>query len=63
LPPLAQTLSYADPIVYMVNAFRYGFLGVSDVNVPAAFAITIGLAVALFTAAVMMMNVGRGIRE
>jgi ABC-2 type transport system permease protein len=63
LPPWAQTASYANPIMYMVNAFRFGFFGVSDVDIPAAFAITIGLAVALFTAAVMMMNVGRGIRD
>jgi ABC-2 type transport system permease protein len=49
--------------MYMVNAFRFGFFGVSDVNVPAAFAIMIGLAAALFTAAVMMMNAGRGIRD
>jgi ABC-2 type transport system permease protein len=63
LPPLAQNLSYANPIVYMVNAFRFGFLGVSDVNVPAAFAIMIGLAAIMFTTAVMMMNVGRGIRD
>ena len=32
-------------------------------NVPAAFAITVGLAAALFTAAVVMMNAGRGIRD
>ncbi len=63
LPAWARTASYANPIMYMVNAFRYGFFGVSDVNIPAAFAITIGLAVALFTAAVMMMNAGRGIRD
>ena len=63
LPPWAQTLSYANPIMHMVNAFRYGFLGVSDVDIPAAFAITIGLAAALFTAAVLMMNSGRGIRD
>jgi ABC-2 type transport system permease protein len=63
LPAWAQTVSYANPIMYMVNAFRFGFFGVYDVNVPAAFTITIGLAVALFTAAVMMMNVGRGIRD
>jgi ABC-2 type transport system permease protein len=63
LPPLAQKLSYANPIVYMVNAFRFGFLGVSDVNVPAAFAIMIALAAVMFTTAVMMMNVGRGIRD
>src|SRR6201996_5308457 len=58
LPHWAQAVSHANPIMYMVNAFRFGFFGVSDVNVPAAFAITIGLAVALFTTAVMMMNVG-----
>jgi ABC-2 type transport system permease protein len=63
LPPWAQTVSHANPIMYMVNAFRYGFFGVSDVSVPLAFGITIGLAVILFTAAVMMMNSGRGIRE
>jgi ABC-2 type transport system permease protein len=63
LPLWAQTVSHANPIMYMVNAFRFGFFGVSDVNVPAAFAIMIGLAAALFTAAVMMMNAGRGIRD
>jgi ABC-2 type transport system permease protein len=47
----------------MLNAYRYGFLGVSDVAIPAAFPITIGLAAALFTAAVLMMNAGRGIRD
>ena len=38
LPPWAQRGSYANPIMYMVNAFRFGFFGVSDVNVPLAFA-------------------------
>jgi ABC-2 type transport system permease protein len=63
LPAWAQAASYANPIMYMVNAFRFGFFGVSDVNVPLAFGITIGLAAILFTAAVMMMNRGNGIRE
>jgi ABC-2 type transport system permease protein len=63
LPAWAQKLSYANPIMHMVNAFRYGFLGVSDVDIPSAFVISIGLGAALFTAAVMMMNAGRGIRD
>ncbi len=63
LPPWAQTVSYANPITHMVNAFRYGFFGVSDVSVPGAFIITAGLAAILFTTAVMMMNSGRGIRD
>ena len=44
LPEWARTISYANPILHMVNAFRYGFLGRSDVNVLLAFAI-MGLAV------------------
>lgn len=63
LPPWAQTASFFNPIMYMVNAFRYGFFGVSDVDVPVALGITVGLAAAMFTAAVLMMNSGRGIRD
>ena len=33
LPEWAQGMSYGNPILYMVNAFRYGFLGVSDVDI------------------------------
>ena len=39
LPEWAQQISFANPILHMVNAFRYGFLGTSDVNVVVAFAI------------------------
>ena len=63
LPPWAQTLSFANPILHMVNAFRYGFLGVSDVNVGVAFGIMVAVTVALFTLAVGLMNRGRGIRD
>ena len=34
-----------NPILHMVNAFRYGFLGTTDVSVPGAFAIMIVLVV------------------
>jgi ABC-2 type transport system permease protein len=63
LPGWAQTLSHANPILHMVNAFRFGFLGVSDVSVPRAFLIMIVLAVALFATALTMMNRGVGIRD
>jgi len=42
LPDIWQTISLANPILYMVNAFRYGLIGVSDVDVPMAFFITSG---------------------
>ncbi len=63
LPGWARTLSYANPILYMVNAFRYGFLGVSDVDVRVAFTLMVGAAVVLFTAALVLMNRGTGIRD
>jgi ABC-2 type transport system permease protein len=63
LPAWAQKLSYLNPVLHMVNAFRYGFLGVSDVNIGLAFALMIGAAVALFTIAVALMERGAGIRE
>jgi ABC-2 type transport system permease protein len=63
LPDWARSLSYANPILYMVNAFRFGFLGVSDVHLGLAFALMAAAALALFTAAVLLLNRGTGIRE
>jgi ABC-2 type transport system permease protein len=63
LPPWAQKVSYVNPILHMVNSFRYGFLGVSDVDVRLAFSLMTITAVGLFTLAVMLMNRGNGIRE
>jgi ABC-2 type transport system permease protein len=63
LPDWARAVSHANPILYMVNGFRYGFLGVSDVDVRLAFAIMISFAVALYALAVGLMYKGIGIRE
>jgi ABC-2 type transport system permease protein len=42
LPDFAQTLSKMNPILYMVNAFRFGMLGESDIDIGVAYGI-IGL--------------------
>jgi len=63
LPEWAQKVSLANPILHMVNAFRYGFLGTSDVNVGVAFTIMVVLVVALFTWALTLLNRGTGIRD
>jgi ABC-2 type transport system permease protein len=63
LPQWAQHVSYVNPILYMVNAFRFGFLGQSDVNIGIAFMLMIAAALALFTAAVVLMDRGAGIRD
>jgi len=63
LPGWALKLSYANPILYMVNAFRYGFLGKADVNVEVAFTLMIVAVVAMFATAVFLMDRGSGTRE
>jgi ABC-2 type transport system permease protein len=63
LPGWAQVVSHANPILYMVNGFRYGFLGVSDVNIGVAFGIMGFFAVALYALAMTLMYKGIGIRE
>jgi ABC-2 type transport system permease protein len=63
LPEPARRVSLVNPLLYMVNAFRYGFLGSSDVGVVPAFALMAGLAVALFIIAVVLLNRGVGIRD
>ncbi|MBL8270458.1 ABC transporter permease, partial [Steroidobacter sp.] len=63
LPDWAQHISHANPILYMVNAFRYGFLGVSDVDVRLAYTIMIGAAVVLYASCVWLLHRGVGTRE
>ena len=63
LPPWAEKLSYVNPILYMVNAFRHGFLGTSDVDPGFAFLIMGAFAIAMFATVVVLMNRGTGIRE
>ncbi|GAW97391.1 MULTISPECIES: ABC transporter permease [Colwellia] len=62
LPEFWQGVSQANPIVYMVNAFRYGFLGISDVSLVTAFAVIIFFIVTLFTIAMVLISKGIGLR-
>jgi ABC-2 type transport system permease protein len=63
LPNWAQAVSHANPILYMVSAFRYGFLGSSDVDLRLAYGIMLSAAVLMFLLAVTLLNRGTGIRE
>ncbi len=63
LPDLWQTVSLANPILYVINLARYGFLGSSDVGIWWSFLI-IGIAIAiLFSACMILLNRGYGIRD
>ena len=63
LPHWARGVSLGNPILYMISAFRYGFLGVSDINVAAAFGLMVGLTVALFIVCIMLLSRGVGVRD
>jgi ABC-2 type transport system permease protein len=62
LPEFWQTVSQANPIVYMVNGFRYGFLGVSDINYLLALGLLVLFNIALFSVAYRLLKKGVGIR-
>jgi len=63
LPEYAQVVTKANPIYYMVNAFRYGILGEINISIGLSYAILLGFVVLLFSACVLLMNRGVGIRE
>jgi ABC-2 type transport system permease protein len=63
LPEFWQTVSLANPIVYMVNAFRYGLIGLSDVPIVHSFFMMILFNVVLFTFALWLLHRGVGIKE
>jgi len=62
LPEFWQTVSRANPILYMVNAFRYGILGVSDIQIQTAYIIIIAFVIGLFIFNLHLLRRGVGLR-
>ena len=62
LPEFWQNVSLANPILYMINAFRYGLLGVTDIELTTAFAIITLFIAGLFLFALRLLNKGVGIK-
>ncbi len=63
LPQWAETATYANPIFYMVNAFRYGLLGSSDVPLATAYALMLFFVAALGALALWLLHRGVGLRS
>ena len=63
LPEFWQGVSQANPIINMVNAFRFGFLGVSDVSIYTSFAVLLVLITGLFITALTLIRRGIGLRH
>jgi ABC-2 type transport system permease protein len=62
LPPFWQKVSIVNPILYMVNGFRYGILGVSDVSLPQTYGVIVSAGVLLFTWCMWLLHKGTGLR-
>jgi len=63
LPEFWQDVSRANPILYMVNAFRYSILGTSDIGIKSAYVILLIFVTLLFSGCLYLMRHGIGIRE
>ncbi len=63
LPEFWQGVSQVNPILYMVNTFRYGILGVSDIDLGVAYTIIVGFIVLLYTYSLHLLRTGKGIRN
>ena len=62
LPVFWQRVSLGNPIVYMVNSFRYGFRGTSDIEPELAIVVILIFILVLFVACMTLLNRGTGIR-
>lgn len=63
LPEPWRTISLFNPILYMVDAFRYGFLGIADINLWLSFGVLLGLTVVFFLITLWMFIRGAGFKD
>jgi ABC-2 type transport system permease protein len=63
LPTIWQHISLGNPILYMVNAFRYGVVGISDIDISLAFLMTGGFIILLAFFAMLLLHRGIGIKS
>ena len=63
LPNWAQTLSYINPIYYMINGIRYTILGVGDSEVEISILMAIVLTIGFTIASILLMQSGKKIKN
>jgi len=63
LPPFWQSATLTNPILYMVNGFRYGILGTADISIWVSYSVIIGFIVLLGGFAMYLLHRGIGIRS
>jgi ABC-2 type transport system permease protein len=63
LPDIWQNISLGNPILYMINAFRYGLIGVTDVDIRLAFMMIVGFILTLTLVSLFLLYKGIGIKN
>lgn len=63
LPEFWQYASLLNPVLYMVNGFRYGFLGISDINVYLGLTLIIASCIVLYLACLYLIKKGVGLKD
>lgn len=63
LPEFWRTVSLVNPILYMVNAFRYGVLGVSDIDIGVAFTVILVFITVFFLLGLFLLKNSTGLRN
>ncbi|UUX35424.1 ABC transporter permease [Fundicoccus culcitae] len=63
LPPFWQGVSKINPIAYMISAFRYGFLGSTDIPLTTSLVILLVFTLALYGLAYYLVDTGKGLRS
>ncbi len=63
LPGIWQNISMGNPILYMINAFRYGLIGVTDIDIQMTFIITSGFIITLTLFSLYLLHKGIGIKN
>ncbi|MDB5260589.1 MAG: transporter permease [Candidatus Nomurabacteria bacterium] len=62
LPGIWQTISHFNPILYMINALRYGILGFSDISFIYCIAVILGAIAIAFAWILYLFKTGRGLK-
>ena len=63
LPAVAQYVTYVNPIFYLINGFRYGFLGIADIPLSLSLLVLCGLTAALIAINWYFIRTGLGLRQ
>jgi ABC-2 type transport system permease protein len=63
LPDWWQAITYANPLFYLINGFRYGFLGITDVSLKVSVAMLFALVAALIALNWYLIRKGLGLKQ